>query len=83
MFKISVDRDPKPNYIFQRSWFNSRLNGPISTLSFQNPQILQTISSGQDVINTPASFPVWEFIMTNGTIYQPLRSGRIWHKVNF
>ena len=22
-------------------------------------------------------------IVRNGTIYQPLRSGRIWHKVNF
>ena len=23
------------------------------------------------------------FVIANGTIYQPLRSGRIWHKVNF
>ena len=31
---------------------------------FQNPQILRTISSGDDVIHTPATFPVWGFIMT-------------------
>ena len=31
---------------------------------FQNPQILRTISSRHDVIHTPASFPVWGFIMT-------------------
>ena len=31
---------------------------------FQNPQILRTISSGHDVIETPAPFPVWGFIMT-------------------
>ena len=30
----------------------------------QNPQILRTISSGHDVIHTPASFPIWGFIMT-------------------
>ena len=42
----------------------SHLNGPISTDSFQNPQILKTISSGHDIIHTPASFPVWGFIMT-------------------
>ena len=60
MSKISTGRDPKkPNYIFQQSKPNSRLNGPISTDSFQNPQILRTIFSGHDVIDTPASFPVW------------------------
>ena len=42
---------------------------PLSNLNFlltlfQNPQILMTISSGHDVIHTPASFPVWRFIMT-------------------
>ena len=31
---------------------------------FQNPQILRTISSGYDVIHTPAPFPVGGFIMT-------------------
>ena len=31
--------------------------------SFQNPQILRTISSGHDAIHTPAPFPVWGFIM--------------------
>ena len=30
----------------------------------QNPQIHRTISSGHDVIHTPASFPVKGFIMT-------------------
>ena len=60
---ISVGRDPKnwtvylngrkPNSIFQRS--NTQLH--ISTVkiqltSFQNPQILRTISSGHDVIHT-------------------------------
>ena len=36
------------------------LHGPISTFnSFQNPQIPRTISSGHDVIHTPASPPVW------------------------
>ena len=43
------------------------LHGQISTsllTLFQNPQILRTISSGRGVIHTPASFPVWGFIMT-------------------
>ena len=31
---------------------------------FQNPQILRTISPGHGVIQAPASFPVWGFIMT-------------------
>ena len=31
---------------------------------FQNPQILRTISSGHEVIHTPAPYPVWEFIIT-------------------
>ena len=31
---------------------------------FQNPPILRTIYSGHDVIDTPDSFPVWEFIIT-------------------
>ena len=72
MSKISVVRDPKntttsfngqnptPNGRIP----NSRLNVPISTDSFQNPQILWTISSGHVVILTPAPFPVWGFIMT-------------------
>ena len=71
IFKISVCRDPKnPNYIFQQSKSNSlpqwqKLNRlpPWSNLNsqltlFQNPQILRTISSGHDVIHTPAPFPV-------------------------
>ena len=46
--------------------FNSQLNDPISTSTdfFQNPQILKTISSGHDVIHTPAPFSVWGFSMT-------------------
>ena len=74
-FKIPVGRDPKKsNYIFRQSKSNSRLNGPISTLifngpnltdSFQNPQILWTISSGHDVIYILAAFFVRGFIMTN------------------
>ena len=31
---------------------------------FQNPQILRTISSGHDIIHTPAPFSVWGVIMT-------------------
>ena len=36
----------------------------LNWLFFQNPHILRTISSGDDVIHTPAPFPVWGFIMT-------------------
>ena len=43
---------------------NSHLNGLTSTDSFQNPQILRTISSGHDIIHTPAPFPFWGFIIT-------------------
>ena len=35
------------------------LHRSISTPSFQNPQILRTISSGNDVIYTQAPIPVW------------------------
>ena len=68
MFKISVGRDPK-NPSMSLNGRNSPLclHGPISTSQltlFQNRQILRTISSGHDVIHTPASFPVWGFIMT-------------------
>ena len=48
---ISASRDPKNSTLW--------LNGPISTSQltlFQNPQILRTISSGHDVIHTPAHF---------------------------
>ena len=38
----------------------------IQLTSFQNPQILRTISSGHDVIHSLALFPVRGFIMTNG-----------------
>ena len=30
-----------------------------------------------------SEIPPWAFEKPYGTIYQPLRSGRIWHKVNF
>ena len=42
----------------------STVETQLSTDSFHNPQILRTISSGHDVIHTPAPFPVWGFIMT-------------------
>ena len=29
------------------------------------------------------AFAFRQFFLKQGTIYQPLRSGRIWHKVNF
>ena len=68
VFKISVGGDPKnstlrlsgriPNYLPTWSNLNSQL-----TL-FQNLRILRTISSWYDVIYTPATFPVWGFIMT-------------------
>ena len=63
IFKISISacRDPKNwtsrlngsklNYIFQQS--NTQL------MFFQNPQILRTITSGHDVIHTPATFSIW------------------------
>ena len=28
-------------------------------------------------------YSIYLFVQLYGTIYQPLRSGRIWHKVNF
>ena len=65
MFKISIhpcwsrseklNRTPQPRgktqLPFQQS--NTQLQ------SFQNPQILRTISSEHDVSHTPAPFPVW------------------------
>ena len=76
MFKISVGRDPKNPTTSSTAqiqlstewqklnclppWFN--LNFQLTL--FQNSQILRTISTGHDVIHTPASFPVWGFIMT-------------------
>ena len=53
MFKISVSRDPK------NPSTSSKAQILHSTDSFQNPQILRTISSGHDVIHTPVPFPVW------------------------
>ena len=56
VFKISVSGDPKSS--------TARLSGRKLNSSFQNPQILWTISSGHDVIDTPAPFPLWWFIIT-------------------
>ena len=65
MSKISIGRDPKnPTTSFNARNSTFCLRGPISTDSFRNPQILGTISSGHDVIYTPAPFPVWGFIRT-------------------
>ena len=75
MFKISVGRDPKnPTTsstaqiqlyasMAETQFSASIVQSQLSTDSFQNPQILRTISSVH-VIHTPALFPVWGFIMT-------------------
>ena len=55
MFKFSIGRDPKnPTTSINGQNPTLCLNGLISTASFQNSQILRTISSGHDVIYTPA-----------------------------
>ena len=56
VFKISAGRDPKNS--------TACLNGRKLNYSFQNPQILRTISSEHDIIHTLAPFPAWWFIMT-------------------
>ena len=74
---ISASRDAKnsilrlngriPNYStpWQRTQLSAyMIQSQLSTNSFQNPQIIRTISSGHDVIHTPVPFPVWGFIMT-------------------
>ena len=65
---ISSSRDPK-NLTAAAKVENSTLylHGAISIFQltlFQIPQILSTISSGHDVIYTPAPFSCLEFIMT-------------------
>ena len=74
MSKISIGRDPKNS----TTYFNGQdpipcLNGQNQTLAsmikshvtlLENSQTLRALSSGHDVIHTPASLPVWEFIMT-------------------
>ena len=70
MFKNSVSRDPKN----PTTSFNGQNSTPASMVQsqltlFHYPPILRTISSGHDVIHTPASFPVWGFIMTNDDCY--------------
>ena len=67
MFKISVSRDrknPTTSFNGQNPTLPSKVQFQLT--SFQNPQILRTMYSGFDVIHTPAPFPVWGFIMTNG-----------------
>ena len=76
MFKISVCRDPKKpttssmtQIQLSPQWQKCNSLPTWSNLKsqltlFQNPQILRIISSGHDVIHTPAPFPVWGFIMT-------------------
>ena len=70
MIKISIhlcqsrsekfNRNLNGRKLYWLQWSNTQLT------SFQNPQILRIISSGHDVIHTPAPFPVWGFIMSNG-----------------
>ena len=68
MFKISVGTNPKnPSTCFNGRELNSLpqwSNLNFSTDSFQNPQILRTISSRHDVIHTLAPFSFWGFIMS-------------------
>ena len=73
MFKISIERDPKnpttsstAQIQLSPQWQRTQLSASIvqSQLTFQNPQILRTISSGHDVMHTPVPFLVWGFIMT-------------------
>ena len=71
MFKISVCRHPKNPSTFSTAQSQLQLNGrelnSLSTWSNVNPQLTsflkssnsQPISSGYDVIHTPASFSVW------------------------
>ena len=67
----------RPSKIWSHLIRSEKLNRHLQILSFQNPQILRTISSGHDVIHTPGPFPVWSFIMT----YDDCRilSARAWH----
>ena len=74
---ISADKYPKTQLFFKDRELNSlchkgrELNCLLAWSNinfqltlFQNPQILMTISSGLDLIHTPAPFSVWRFIMT-------------------
>ena len=40
-------------------------------------------TSAEGVRPPPNECPGYDIKQSDGTIYQPLRSGRIWHKVNF
>ena len=68
VFTISIHlRRSRPESLTAASTLENStlwLHGPISTDSFQNPQILRTFSSGHDIIHIPAPFPLWGFIMT-------------------
>ena len=79
---ISASRDPKN--------ITARLNGrelncmpqmvESQLLSFQNPQILRTISSGHGVIHTQASFHVWGLLWQIWLSY-PFRAGVRLHQM--
>ena len=86
VFKISVGRDPKiltaaatveNSILYAPMAENSAvcLYGPMSSFKslFQNPPILQTISSGHDVIHTPAPFTVWG-LLWHWWLSYPLRA---------
>ena len=63
---ISINRDPK-NPTTTLNGRNPTLASLVQSqlMSSQNTQILRTIFSGHDVLQTSAPFPVWGFIMIN------------------
>ena len=70
VFKISIAGPDLKNWTscLNSRKSDSRLQRSNTQLtSFQNPQILLTISSGYDVIHTPASFPakclLWQMVI--------------------
>ena len=86
VFKISFGRDPK-NLNHRRNCreLNSQLNGRNSTICLHGPistpnwlfsksSNFRTISSGHDVIHTPALFSVWGILWQWWWSY-PLRAG--------
>ena len=56
---------------------------PIETQVLANSQKLIFINIVWTLDVHYRTYQVQCMIAMNGTIYQPLRSGRIWHKVNF
>ena len=95
MLNVSVGRDPKnlttaateENLTLCLNGRNLTvcLHGPVSTLNRLFFKILKF--SGPSLPGMTSSTLQPYFLSgvyyDNGTIYQPLRSGRIWHKVNF